>query len=145
MAHNEEFAFLASDFLCTIGLPQDTPRNHHFVPASYLNAWVDPGPPTTGTVWTFGPDGANPEQKSPRSIMFRRDLYSLQTDDADIDVAFETGYLQGLDRDFARVRQATFYKDKWPAEDQWRVICEYIAVLFIRAPHYLEHLKRRMS
>lgn len=51
----------------------------HWIPQSYLKAWVDPETPPNyeGYVWVFPRDGKNGKKKSPKKIFHKIDMYTF--------------------------------------------------------------------
>ncbi len=56
-------------------------KRQHYVPRSYLKAWLDPAcpPKQTPYVWIFEKDQRTGRRKSPEKILRETDMYTIRT------------------------------------------------------------------
>jgi hypothetical protein len=66
-------------------------KDQHWVPQSYLKAWIDPTTPPkqAGYVWLFSKDGNIQKNKAPKNIFNEPDFYTKTADDGSRDLSLE--------------------------------------------------------
>ncbi len=81
-------------------------KKQHWIPNSYLSAWIDPTSPPNyeGYVWVFSKDGKNSRKKSPKKIFFDNNFYTLRTASGERDLKLEK-MLSKIEKDFSETRQ----------------------------------------
>jgi len=81
-------------------------KRHHWVPTSYLDAWVDPQAPTSKEpyVWVFTKDGKPLDHSTTQNLFHKKDLYTIRAKDGSRDLYVETKLLHGIESNFVPVR-----------------------------------------
>lgn len=66
-------------------------KDQHWVPKSYLEAWIDPNTPSnyTGYVWRFSKDGSIREGRAPKNIFKESNFYTKTASDGSRDLSIE--------------------------------------------------------
>jgi hypothetical protein len=82
-----------------------THKKQHYVPRTYLAAWVDPEKPEKmdDYVWRFTPNGDPAGRKAPENLFTETDFYTIPMPDGSRNLDFEHG-LSGLETAFATIR-----------------------------------------
>jgi len=80
-------------------------KRQHYVPRSYLSAWIDTEVPPKQEpwVWLFPADGRIGSRKSPKNIFEETDFYTIHRADGARDLVLEDG-LCGLEGAFVTIR-----------------------------------------
>jgi hypothetical protein len=116
----------------------------HFIPASYLAAWVDPSCPKRQApyVWLFNKDGTGGRRKAPENIFHERDIYTIRTGERDRELVLEQS-LSGLEHLFAKVRRACIEPRGTMTEDEHFTLCCFVAAMQARTPTQREHVRKQ--
>jgi hypothetical protein len=82
-----------------------THKKQHYVPRTYLAAWVDPDKPEKmdDYVWRFTPKGEPAARKAPENLFTETDFYTIPMPDGSRNLELEHG-LSGLETAFAATR-----------------------------------------
>jgi hypothetical protein len=82
-----------------------THKKQHYVPRTYLAAWVDPQKPEKmdDYVWRFTPNGEPAGRKAPENLFTETDFYTIPMPDGTRNLEFEHG-LSGLETAFTSLR-----------------------------------------
>jgi len=113
--------------LMTVGNP---PREHHFVPQSWIRRFVD----SDGQLYGYDREGGSVRAFSSKQIMKIRDLYTLDPDGID-DTSIETIDLQQVDDEGARTMSAILDGDRSLAIKER--MAAFLAVQIMRDPQRL--------
>jgi len=119
-------------------------KKQHFVPASYLKAWLDKNCPTNQTpyVWIFNKDGSNGRKRAPENILAETDLYTVINKDGDRNLSIEHG-LGTLEDKFSRIRNSKFKFHRELDDDEKIHLCAFVAAAQIRTTKSREHHKEQ--
>ena len=81
-------------------------KSQHWVPRSYLQAWVDPDTPAGHEPYVnvISRDGGEVRRRAPSNIFTETDLYTIQLPDGRRDLRLEHGLSQ-LETDFFEMRR----------------------------------------
>lgn len=118
-------------------------KNQHFVPLSYLKAWVDPATPEKHTpyVWVYSKDGTNVNKKAPKNILLRSDRYTIRKEDGSRDLKIEKKYLNILETAFIKIRDTKIIKNIPLTSSEKRQICQFVLALCFRTERMESHHK----
>ncbi|MCG2642442.1 MULTISPECIES: DUF4238 domain-containing protein [Bradyrhizobium] len=113
-------------------------KDQHWVPRSYLEAWVDPETPDNYEpyVHLFDRTGNEHKKKSPAKVLRMPDLYTI-FDGATRDLSIEHTFGQWEDA-FVKVRKK-LEADADLTEDDVVSLYVFTGALMVRPPHYIEH------
>lgn len=116
-------------------------KKQHYVPASYLKAWVDPDCPEAHEpyVWVFPKEGGQSRRRAPRNLFTETDFYTITDADGGRDLTLEHG-LAGLENDFAQVANRLARDPHAELDDGTRrVVDMMVASLHARTLSQAEH------
>ena len=123
-------------------MPQETcqmtnsHKRQHWVPRSYLKAWVNPQTPHQ--VHIFDKAGGNSRKRAPKSIFTETDLYTIQAPNDSRDLKLEHG-LAEVESLFSRLRK-DFLQQRRPLPSlQYGYLLIFIASLHVRTPVMRDH------
>lgn len=107
-------------------------KRHHWVPKSYLDAWLDPNAsPGNGQVWVFSKDGTLRNPSATVNLFRKRDLYTRRRQDGSRDLSVETGLLHCVETNFVPVREKVARRE--PLTDAERLhLCAFVATMLGR-------------
>lgn len=113
-------------------------KDQHWVPRSYLEAWVDPETPDNYEpyVHLFDRTGQAHKKKSPAKILQMPDLYTI-FDGASRDLTIEHTFSQ-WEGAFVKVRKR-IESDADLSEDDVVNLYVFTGALMVRPPQYIEH------
>ena len=119
-------------------------KQQHWVPASYLKAWVDAEtrPRQKPYVQVFDRDGGNHRRKSPENIFKTPNLYTIW-DDTGRNLRIEQEFKHWED-DFLRVRKSIEANGRCTDEDAADLYC-FAGALAARPPHRIEFVKNQWA
>lgn len=107
-------------------------KNQHWVPRSYLNAWVDSSKPKghEDYVWVFSKIGDTQKNKSPKNIFFESEFYTRKADDGSRDLTLEKK-LSNIEGAFIKTRRKVELNQVLTSEDKGAIIV-FISVMLHR-------------
>ena len=114
----------------------------HFVPKSYLKAWIDPDIPRNingQNIWIFDRNGQNPKQKSPRSTFTEDEMYTLTASDGERDLRLENG-LGTIESRFGSIRTSKLNNRRPLTSEEWYWICLFAATLHLRTANTRDNM-----
>lgn len=108
-------------------------KNQHWVPRSYLNAWIDPNTPKDyeGYVWVFSKSGDTKKNKSPINIFSECDFYTKKANDGTRDLSIERALSKGEGR-FISVRRDILEPHNSPTPKDHAIIILFISIMLHR-------------
>lgn len=108
-------------------------KKQHYIPRSYLRAWCDPAVPDRHEPYVWLMSRARPEarRKSPKTIFFESDLYTVDADDTDRNLAIEDALMRAEDR-FVRVRKSVLSDQKPISEESKEILTTFVAAMHAR-------------
>ena len=117
-------------------------KKQHWVPGSYLEAWVDPvAPPNYDPfVHLFDRTGANHRTKSPGNIFKMIDLYTIVTD-GQRNLSIED-YFSRREQEFVRVRRIIEAGEAGDSRDV-AALYAFTAAMIVRPPDVIQHYTRQ--
>jgi len=115
-------------------------KSQHWVPRSYLKAWVDPDSPPKHTpyVHVFDKEGTKAKQRAPDNIFKETDLYTVRAPDGTRDLRLEHG-LSGLESSFDKLRRDFLQRRRSIPSQRYLNILLFIAALHARTPVMRDH------
>lgn len=117
-------------------------KRHHFVPACYLKAWLDPDAPKTERnnpyLWLFDKQGQGGRRKAPEKIFRESDMYTLTNAGGERDLRLEQA-LGTIESCFSRVRNSKFNFQRLLSDEDWRWVCLFAAVTHTRTEEMRNH------
>lgn len=117
-------------------------KKQHYIPQSYLAAWVDPATPDDYEPYTWVVDKRNLSIKSraPKNILFKTDFYTIETEEGDRDLSLEH-ILSKLEGNFVQVRDSKIV-DQIPLDfDDHLNLISYVAAMHSRTPASGDRMK----
>jgi len=117
-------------------------KKQHYIPQSYLAAWVDPCTPAgyEPYVWIINKRSLQISNRAPKNILFEIDLYTTETEDGERDLSLEHG-LSKIEGEFVRIRDSVI-ADNLPIDDADRtILVAFTAALHSRTPASSERWK----
>ncbi len=110
-------------------------KKQHFVPQSYLSAWVDPNKPDHHSpyVWLFDIRSMKFSRRSPKNIFYETDLYTITDPDGERDLRLEKALSQLEGKFAALVRDKITQKLLLSAEDKV-IVSAFISAMHSRTP-----------
>lgn len=116
-----------------------TPKNHHFLPRSYLDGFA-----VRGQLWVANAKKRKIRASIPRNVASRRHYYSYVLEDGTKDPALETKLLQKIDSDgIACIRMLS--AGHWLSTKQERTFALYVALLAVRTPTFETQRARHLK
>ncbi|MDT5272777.1 MAG: hypothetical protein QOH49_4963 [Acidobacteriota bacterium] len=115
-------------------------KKQHYIPRSYLKAWVDPHTPAKQTpyVWQFSKDGTAVKKKAPENIFHENDMYTIEEPGGGRDLVLEKG-LSGLESGFCSIRDKKLKNHKSLTDEEHVVLCAFIAAMSARTKAWRDH------
>lgn len=115
-------------------------KHHHWVPQTYLNAWLDPkSPHKPGYVWKYDKNGKAWTNKSPQNIFAKSDFYTHHLPDGTRDLSLEDK-LSRIENNFANVlRDKLKLKEILSEEDEASLLL-FVSSMLSRTKGQCEHL-----
>lgn len=112
-------------------------RKQHWIPHSYLKAWVDPDTPLGQTPYlhVFDRYGGKHRRKSPAKIFNMPDLYTI-FDGASRDLRIERAFSQ-WESDFVRVRRL-IEAEKFGTGEDAADLYAFAGAMVVRPPHKID-------
>jgi hypothetical protein len=112
----------------------------HYVPQSYLSAWVDSDTPQGQEpyVWVFPKEETAGRKKAPKNVFWEGDMYPIRFPGGGRDLGLAHG-LQTLETEFAKVRRTTLSGQPLTDED-YAIICLFAAALYARTTSQRDHI-----
>lgn len=119
-------------------------KNQHWIPASYLKAWVDHTLPTgrKGQVWVHAKDGRSCETKSPKSVFNEPDFYTKEGQNGSRDLTLENS-LCTIENDFITLRRKKLDSLKDLIFEDIINIVIFISIMLHRTKLRRDHEKRQ--
>lgn len=117
-------------------------KKQHFIPVSYLQAWVDQTTPKGHTpyTWIFNKDGSEPRQKAPVNVFWESGMYTITKADGERDLVLEHGLAQ-LESWFAKIREQNIMCQLSLDETEHMQVCAFIAAMTARTKLFRDHQK----
>jgi Protein of unknown function (DUF4238) len=118
--------------------------DQHWVPNSYLQAWVDPNRPAhyEPFVHLFNRRGGEHRRRSPKNIFNMPDLYTIFSgEDRDLSLEQHFGRLEG---DFARVRRLIETAD-YGGSKEVVGLYGFVAAMLARPPHKIDETRQQWA
>lgn len=115
-------------------------KRQHWVPRSYLSAWIDPVRPEGHEpfVHLFSRDGSTHERRAPSNIFKETDLYTIKQPDGGRDLRLERG-LSGLEESFVAIRKEFLAKRKQLPLVRRAKLILFVAAMHSRTPMMRDH------
>lgn len=112
----------------------------HFVPKSYLSAWVDPDSPPhyEPFVHVFSRDAKAHRRRAPSNIFFGNDYYVLTDKDGNPDKTIETR-MSAVERLFAILRRSKLERHAHLTTSELTQLRVFLAFALTRSPAFLAH------
>lgn len=109
-------------------------KKQHWIPTSYVRAWVDPTVPASKgpRVHVYDRDGLYLGWKYPKGVFAEPDLYTIQTSAGGRDVSIEKA-LGRIETTFAKTRRRLLAREPITAAHKG-VSAAFVAALRIRSP-----------
>jgi hypothetical protein len=126
-------------------------KKQHWVPASYLEEWIDPSRRRDRFVWVSNKDGTECRPSTPENLFHKRDLYTRPTRGSEgRDLSVEE-MLGRMETGFPAIREKL--RDGLPLSvDDWAALCLFVAAMRARslsatdsARAMFEDLKRQLD
>ena len=119
-------------------------KDQHWVPSSYLAAWIDPGcpPDYEGYVHIFDRDGGNARKKAPKNILSMPDLYTI-FEDGNRNLRIEDAFSK-FEQEFVRVRRKLHAGAELDAVDAG-ILYVFVGAMLARPPHRIEHFTKQYA
>lgn len=119
-------------------------KKQHWVPQSYLKAWIDPETPKgqSGYVWVFDKDGETSKKRNPKNIFHESEMYTILNPNGSRCLEIEHG-LAGLEDLFADTRTNYISKRKDLSQEQKLITIAFIAASFSRSKLQRDNLKEQ--
>lgn len=120
-----------------------THKSQHWVPRSYLSAWVDPERPSgyTPYVNVISRDGREVRRKAPANTFAETDLYTIALPDGSRDLRLEHG-LSDLELAFAATRREFLDRRRPVPFMRWMKLILFIAAMHARTPMMRDHFAK---
>lgn len=121
-------------------------KNQHWVPKSYLKAWVDPHLPKgrKGQVWVYSKAGDSWETKSPNSIFSEPDFYTKTDHDCSRDLTLEKS-LGTIENDFLTLRRKKLASIQDLTNEDILKIITFVSTMMYRTKLRRDKEKQRWS
>lgn len=116
-------------------------KNQHWVPSSYLKAWIDPTLPkgSKGKVWVYTKSGDSHKAESPKKIFTEEELYTGSSETKERDLSVEK-LLCTLESNFIGIRSKLTAQKDLPQKD-FENLLFYIAAMLNRGKEQNELFK----
>jgi len=103
-------------------------KRHHWVPKSYLDAWIDPESPASREpyVWVFTKEGKPLDHSATPKLFHKRDLYTIRRSDGQRDLSIETKLLRTIEYNFVAVRDKILQGKSLATQDRLH-LCAFAA------------------
>ena len=108
-------------------------KRQHWIPSSYLSAWIDPEAPTNqdGYVWLFSKNGEDTKKRSPKNIFFENDMYTDYGQNGVRNLQIEKS-LSVMEDSFCKIRKRKLsLREKLTQDDYFKLIT-FIAAMHSR-------------
>jgi Protein of unknown function (DUF4238) len=118
-------------------------KGQHWIPKSYLRAWIDPQVPAGQTPYVnlFSRDGKIVKRKSPSNIFKESDLYTIDLTSSGRDLRLEHN-LGRLEAEFALLRDGVMTKRHKITDDGLITLSIFAAAMHVRTPMMRDHHSR---
>lgn len=119
-------------------------KTQHWVPKSYLDAWIDPATPDgqDGYVHVFDRDGTNHRKRAPKNILAMTDLYTILSDgvrDLRIEDAFSC-----FEQAFIQTRKKLESDEVLDSDDAGNLYI-FVGSMMARPPHRISHFTNQFA
>ena len=108
-------------------------KNQHYIPQTYLKAWVDPETPEKYEpyVWRVDKEEHEPKRKAPSNIFHENNMYTIYDENGNRDLRLEHG-LSSLESLFTDLREETLSEKKKLTPNEYFLMCAFIAAMYAR-------------
>lgn len=115
-------------------------KRQHYIPQSYLNAWVDKGTPDNYVpyVWVISRGKTEPIKKSPSNLFVESDFYTIVDEDGERDVRTEK-ILSVVESNFSKVRREKIEGRRTIDKNDKSILCSFTAAMHARTKARAEH------
>jgi hypothetical protein len=124
------------------GMSKSAHKSQHWIPRSYLRAWIDPASPAGQEpfVHVYSKDGGSHRKKAPENLFSATNLYTIKLPDGGRDLRLEHG-LADLESGFALLRR-DFLRERRKLPALRRVKFMAFVAAHARTPSFSEHHMR---
>ncbi len=117
-------------------------KNQHWVPESYLKAWIDPNcTQSPGYLWKFSKDGNTCKKKSPKNVFSESDFYTDYLPDGSRDLSLEAK-LSSFESTFSRIMRSKISQTKALTVQEFENFFLFIAAMLNRTKSQRDHHKK---
>jgi hypothetical protein len=118
----------------------NTHKAQHWIPKSYLEAWIDPEVPSGYEPYVnmISKDGREAKRRSPANTFTETDLYTAITPNGKRDLRLEHG-LSTLESNFAIIRREHFASRRPVCMAEFSMILFFVAAMHFRTPAMRDH------
>ena len=116
-------------------------KKQHWIPQSYLKAWIDPEVPKNYEpyVWVFSKDGREAKKKSPKSIFFEKEMYTINHSKRKRNLLIEKT-LAEIESQFINIKRNKLDKKLKITKREHDLLMLFIAAIDSRTKKQRDHL-----
>ena len=120
-------------------------KRQHWVPKTYLNAWIDPDSPhNPGYLWIFSKNGSTCKNKSPENVFSESDFYTDYLTNGKRDLSLEK-QLASIESKFSKLMKLKLSKQQTLSEEESVSLFLFVAAMLNRTKSQRDHHKAQWS